>query len=141
VGGYIKAKTPCPRCGWKYEGWHVCFDASKKIPGEGVVDPLKKKSGGKATVVYERTEEHRQAISETNKTRWAKIHEKNKERDSAIVAEYKEGTALWPLSKKYGIAYKTVIAVIRRYEEATGEQVMRSPGVNNRHREARGGFN
>lgn len=145
MGGYIKAEAPCERCGWKYKGWHVCFDASKKVPGEGQIDSPRKKSSGSSSLgrtLPERTDEHRANISAANLARWERKRELQRPRDLEIIEKYKGGSGLWDLSKEYGIAYKTVIAIIRREEDATGEVIMRPPGHTNAHRkEVSGGFN
>lgn len=126
--------VPCERCGWQYEGFHVCFDASKPCPGEGVVSTAKKK-------VKHKSQKDSSPSSRSQGRYWN--HEENQERNRLIVELYKEGLGLKDIGKKYDISHQTVLKVINDYEATSGERVMRPRGVNNRwsRQEVAGGFN
>ncbi len=136
MGGYIRADQPCPRCGWKYKGWHVCFDASKKVPGEGQLTlPEPQKVDGRSTP------DRKSRASRSQAERWERKREENRPRDEAIVQSYKDGATLRALESSYSLSFKTVMSIIKRHEEETGETVMREPGRKKREKETHGGFN
>lgn len=133
MGELPRRDEPCQRCGWKYVGFHVCFDASKPCPGEGVVSATKR---------VKRKSNPDSSKSLRPKGRYWN-HEENKERNKLIVALYKEGLGLKEIGKRYDISHQAVLKVINKFEAATGEKVMRPRGVNNRwsRQEVAGGFN
>ena len=130
--GLPRRDKPCERCGWRYVGFHICFDASKPCPGEGALVPASKKAKKK-----------RGNSSEVQTERWAAFREQHRERDDQIVSGYQEGLGLRDLAFKYNISHTTVIKVIKRAEAERGETIMRPRGLNYRHvaqKEISGGF-
>lgn len=102
-------------------GFHVCFDASKPCPGEGSLAPAPKK--GKTAAKKSESPQSR---------RWDAQREHFQERDEQIVTDYKAGMGLRHLAEKNSISHTTVIKIIRRAEEDSGEKIMRPRGANNR---------
>lgn len=134
--GLPRRDKPCERCGWRYVGFHVCFDASKPCPGEGSLDPTSKK-------VIKKTAPKRVNVSKTLTERWEAHRAQFRERDAAIVSGYEEGFALRELADQFGISHSTVIKAIRRAEVETGKTIMRPRGTNVRwirQKEVHGGF-
>lgn len=129
--GLPRRDKPCERCGWRYLGFHVCFDASKPCPGEGILNPVKNKKTRAAKA------------SETMTARWEEHREHFRERDAEIVVEYKDGMGLRDIAEKHKMSHTTVIKVIRRAEADSGETIMRPRGHNLRwtsQKEVNGGF-
>lgn len=112
---------PCERCGWIYEGMHICFDASKRCEGEGVIDPKPKRRSGTGP-----SRANRAAVT----GHWEDYRAQNRERDHTLVADYISGEGILDLRKKYGIAHATVVKIIRRAEAETETSIMRSRGHN-----------
>lgn len=132
--GLEKRDNPCERCGWRYAGFHVCFDASKQIPEEGGTKPKKRQRREHIT------EAQRLALEEGSSERWARHREENRRRDEEIIKKYKQGNGLRSLSREYGIAYQTAMGIIRREEAVTGETIMRPVGRNARFDKVQGAF-
>lgn len=124
------------KCGWKYKSFHICVDLTKPCPGEGriVAPPVKKKTGfalslENRVVITELSDEARAALVARNKIRWAKHHEKNRERDEKIILRYANGgIGMKKIADEFGIGYHTVISVLRRASEA-GIIVIRPRGT------------
>jgi hypothetical protein len=130
--GLPRRDQPCSRCGWRYVGFHICFDASMPCPGEGRLTQTSKKA-----------KKDKGRASEVQTERWATFREQHQERDIQIVSEYQGGTSLRDLAFKHNISHTTVIKIIKRAEEERGETIMRPRGLNYRHvkqKEISGGF-
>lgn len=64
-----------------------------------------------------RTDEHREAMAERARERWAKQREQNAERDAEIIRIYKEdGKSIKEVGRQFGIAYQTARDVLLRAE-------------------------
>jgi hypothetical protein len=115
--------VPCERCGWKYEGFHVCVDLSAPV------DP---KVLAKHTQRYKHSSEMRDRLSNAASIRWARHREDMAERDSRVVERYKEDNAsMRDLAGEFGIDFQTVRNILHR-AAARGECEIRPPGVNAR---------
>ena len=138
--GLPRRATPCDRCGWRYEGFHVCFDASKPCPGEGVIDSHAKKVKKKLTTGH--TSEGRSSISRSVTERWDQYREENRARDEEMIELYRSGMSTKDVGLKFDISHQTVLKVLKREEANTGETIVRPRGLNLRHmKEVAGGFN
>ena len=116
----------CPKCDWRFKGFHICLDLPKKIMqqvedgyerdsnGEMIVDegPKPRKSRAKDVHIS-----HRDAISAGVKA----AHENNpkrKARDLEIVRLYdKEQLSIREVSKQMNLAEKTVMSALHRAQE------------------------
>lgn len=92
-------ETPCPRCGWKFPGFHACADLSKIVSGEGA------STKRKAAVSKRLTEE------------------RNKE----IVEKYAAGASYRKLAEEFQIDSKTIARVIQK-ADAEGKVTIRPRG-------------
>lgn len=77
----------------------------------------------------ELSQEAREALAARNKTRWAKYHEKNRERDEKIILRYANGGAgMQKIASEFEIGYHTVASILRRAADA-GIIVIRPRGT------------
>jgi DNA invertase Pin-like site-specific DNA recombinase len=106
-------ETPCERCGWEWEGFHICFDASKPEPGK------EKK---------ERSVTWREALSNAAVVRWEEHHEANIQRDLDIVERYKQGASYSILEKEFSISRGTLMRVMHKAQNE-GRVVIRPQGM------------
>lgn len=99
--------NPCPRCGWKYPGFHVCVDLSQ---------PIDRAIQNKHNQAYMglRTPEHRARLAAGLTERWRRHREETEERDLAIVEAYEKGMSMKNISREYGPAYQTVAGILMR---------------------------
>lgn len=103
----MRAETPCARCGWKWRGFHICVDPSTPEP--------KQKQTIKRRHISDRSDSHREALSESNEARWRRI---NFERDAALVDRYKDGdVGFRGLAKEFNLSYKTVALAMKKAQE------------------------
>lgn len=99
----MKTADPCPRCGWKY-GFHICVDLSKPCKDEGHIRPTRVM-----------TDEHKAAIGDAQRERWARYYEENARRDERIIDMYNQGgTSMVSIAKELGLAKSTVNKVLNR---------------------------
>lgn len=128
---FLPKKPHCTRCEGPYEGWHVCFDASKRVEGEGLVE-----------VKVSRRKTEVTASSVSAQDRWARYREEMRPRDEKIIESYVEGGTLVEVAERFGISHQTVMKILKREEEDTGRTIRRPVGVNRRfQKEVHGGFN
>jgi transposase-like protein len=120
--GLPKRNDPCGRCGWVYEGFHICFDASKPEPGRQQVES----PGGNAptkssTKVSKRTSAPR---------RYGAVRARRRDvsKDPHIIKAYKEGLGMRDIAKTFRVGYQTVKNIISAEEKRTGEKIMRPRG-------------
>lgn len=80
----------CPRCGWRYPGFHICVDLSTPEPPP---PPIKKPRPRR----FDRYDTNRSSlewkasIARSMQNRAATLREKNKARDEALVQSYANG--------------------------------------------------
>lgn len=120
--GQPRLDKPCERCGWRWQGFHICFDASKPVRGERRA----KNPGG--------TSSEKSSNSDSKLTDRQRLYrDKTRERDAQILDSYKDGYAMRDLVKMYKAGYQTVINIIRAAEAETGEKIMRPRGSTNQN--------
>lgn len=130
--GLPKRDEPCGRCGWRYVGFHICFDASKPEPNiRGT------KSSGGDNSINSRTkatspEDRSAKLAEQSNAYWEAQREKMRPRNDKILGSYKEGKGLREVASLYGVAYQTVVNIIKQAEEDMGMEIMRRRGVTNK---------
>jgi DNA-directed RNA polymerase specialized sigma24 family protein len=118
---------PCPRCDWRFPGFHICLDLPKKIMqqvedgyerdsnGEMITDensPKPRKSRAKDVHIS-----HRDAIAAGVRAAYAS-NPKRIERDKEIVRLYgKEELSVREVAKKMNLADKTVMSALHRAQD------------------------
>lgn len=120
--------TPCPKCDWRYPGFHICLDLPKKIMqqvedgyerdsnGDMILDgenaPKPRKSRAKDVHIS-----HRDAISAGVRAAAAN-NPKRIARDLEIVRLYgKEQMSVREVSAKMNLAQKTVMSALHRAQD------------------------
>lgn len=114
--------APCARCGWEWEGFHICFDASKKVEGE-----YTKQQNRSGYVDGKRNKSWNKSLSDAANAHWARVREQNKERDERIVARYREGLSYKALMKEFKLSNSTVINIMHAARNR-GEVIIRPKG-------------
>ena len=99
---------PCPRCDWRFTGFHVCLNAPKKIMQQ-VEDGYERDSNGELITDDENNPKPR-------KSRANDVHIAHRiERDKEIVRLYgKEELSIREVAKKMNLADKTVMSALHR---------------------------
>lgn len=139
--GLPRLDEPCQRCNWKYEGYHVCFDASTEYSGEGFVEfpegkPAKRpraKATGSNNSRLDAANEGYQAYIDKRRAH-------NAPRDLLIIETYKSGKGLRETAAEFGVGYQTVVNLIKNLEHVSGEKIMRSRNSYSRAKEVNDGM-
>ena len=121
--GNPRRDKPCERCGWRWEGFHVCFDRSVKVEGEGVPKPVsvaRHRNGN----TKERSDAAREMASEAAKLRWERYHESMRPRDSKIEEMYRQGYSYSQMRERFNMSADALLQVVKR-AAARGELELR----------------
>lgn len=125
--GAVKTKKPCETPGCTWPNWHICL-----VGKPDTTDYAALKRVGRAKM-SERTEAHRETISQVQRDRYARLRELQKQRDKMIVDRYAEGgIGISQLMKEFDLGHRVISRVLHEAEDR-GEIKMRRPGYNIRH--------
>lgn len=78
------------------------------------------------------SDSRRESMAEGQRTRWERYREQHSDRDSKIVAAYKEGSSFRGLATEFKISFDNAYNVVKR-AAARGEVIIRPKGYNLRH--------
>lgn len=107
---------PC-KCGWKYEGFHICVDLTQPEPVRKV--KVRKPRARLAHQAAKSSPEWRAKLSAAALRHQAEIRERNKSRDEDIIRLYSdEYMTIREVAAVIGINYATVTGVLSRAQEA-----------------------
>lgn len=125
-------KTPCQTEGCDYPNYHVCLvgkeDLTHLYPDllQAYIPGQRGKASPFARFGF-RSDAHREAISASQKARWAKIKEANRDRDRQIVEDYKSGLGTKQIRIKYGMGHGTIVKILHEARD-NGEVEIRTRG-------------
>lgn len=115
------AVKPCQTPGCDHPRYHVCLvgkpDTFPMLLGK---DYKKPRSANKATRTgTARTLEEREALSEAQKARWAKVRLSQRSRNEQIVARYSEGNcSIRDLMEEFDVSLRAVTNVLYEARDA-----------------------
>lgn len=109
--GSRRRETPCERCGWEYEGFHICFDKGKKVEGEGKLPAKARHRNGNPGPKSEAAIEN---MRDAANRRWEAQRRLNAPRDAEIVQKYKEGASYATLAAEYDVSNDTIVRIMHR---------------------------
>ncbi len=122
--------TPCQTEGCGHPRYHVCTFGKPDL--FHVFIPKYFTTGKKRSPFArfgERSQAHKDAISASQRRRWAVHYAANKERDDKIIDRYNEGdVGMKPIAAEFGISYGTVRAVLMRAADE-GRVTINTKGV------------
>ena len=127
------AKTPCPKCNWKFEGFHVCIIDLRTPEGRRhamrEIKPRKKADySPRGKTLSPRSEEHSTNHAIAMREYWAKKLAAEKPVHDAIIAEYADGGASYKsLASKYPYNREKIARILRE-AAAAGRITLRQQG-------------
>lgn len=113
--GNVLHKQPCQTKGCNYPNYHVCLVGTEDRFKEALLH--RPAYGGRAKGFVMRND-HREAISESVRARFAAMHAKNAPRDRQIMELYNQRWSQASLARKFGISPGTVKGVISRSKQS-----------------------
>lgn len=127
---WSKPKEACQTPGCDWPNWHICLVGKEDLTEEVLSKPAPKKKYISAKPrMKQGSLEFRTHISNIRQDYWARVKERNRERDAAIVARYAEGNvSIKMLVEEFGIS-RNPIRDILKAAEAEGRIVMRPVGL------------